>query len=637
MHQEKRDAGEDETDDYTGNRFADTQGEGGIAIFYSLKNRLIAFFVVLLVLSFGTMSLLLFNQSRSIIRSYIESSALEKMDEYGSFINMALQQSYDLSSLVYNSDITQRWDAQLSNPASTEGQKMLSNITMSKFLTQTTNNYSIVSSVTIYRQEGMRIGADNQVVTDASFKQETWYRNFIEHSNHWVPAHTDQVEIKGAKPYEVVSLLLPIGIFEPSLAKNVMKVNIKADFLLEPLNRIHLGESGTIFLLNQQGNPILSQQEYSTYPEAAAEVRRVRAGKAAQGVVYLKDQKGASHILVYKKLAITNWLLVGFVSEQDLYAKLFKLRNSIIVFASLMLIAAFVLAYWISYGITKPLSRLVSAMRHVQKGDFAQAERLTPPERRIRNEVDYATDTFRSMVKQLRYLIRTEFEQKLLRQQAEYKALLMQINPHFLFNTLELMSSLAIQQRTKETVTVIESLGKMLRFSLRISEDLIPLREELKYVRYYMSILDIRFGPGLDLRIEEAGELDDLEIVKFLLQPLIENAVKYSFIHQANARVRITVRQDKERLYLAVADNGIGMAPELLRELNDQAMRQQLEQLLQSKTHQIGLRNVLARCWLYYGDLFSFRIDSSEQQGTSIELSLPIQRRNEDVSRIDRG
>lgn len=79
-------------------------------------------------------------------------------------------------------------------------------------------------------------------------------------------------------------------------------------------------------------------------------------------------------------------------------------------------------------------------------------------------------------------------------------------------------------------------------------------------MRYYMSILDIRFGPGLDLRIEEQGELDDLEIVKFLLQPLIENAVKYSFIHQANARVRITVRQDKERLYLAVADNGIGMA-----------------------------------------------------------------------------
>lgn len=435
----------------------------------------------------------------------------------------------------------------------------------------------------------------------------------------------------------MVSLLLPVGIFEPSLAKNVLKVNIKADFLLEPLNRIHLGESGTIFLLNEQGHPILSQREYSTYPEAAKEVDRVRGGRTLQGVVYLEDQRGASHILVYKKLPITNWLLVGFVSEKDLYANLFKLRNSIIVFASLMLVAAFVLAYWISYGITKPLSALVSAMRHVQKGDFAQAERMTPPERRIRSEVDYATDTFRNMVKQLRHLIRTEFEQKLLRQQAEYKALLMQINPHFLFNTLELMSSLAIQQRTKETVTVIESLGKMLRFSLRISEDLIPLREELRYVRHYMSILEIRFGPGLALRLEEEGMLDDLETVKFLLQPLIENAVKYSFIQQSHAKVHVKVRQEQDRLYLSVADNGVGIDPGLLRQLHDQPMREQLEQLLQSKSHQIGLRNVLARCWLYYGGLFSFRITSNEEErGTRIELILPVQRRNEDVPRIDR-
>ncbi|WP_340023017.1 sensor histidine kinase [Paenibacillus sp. FSL K6-1096] len=608
-----------------------------MAIFYSLKNRLIAFFVVLLVLSFGTMSLLLFNQSRSIIRSYIESSALEKMDEYGSFIHMALQQSYDLSSLVYNSDITQKWDAMLTNSASTEGQRMLANINMSKFLTQTTNNYSIVSSVSIYRKEGLQVGAENQVAADTSFLLEAWYRNFIGHSIHWVPAHTDEAEINGAKPYEVVSLLLPIGIFEPSLAKNVMKVNIKADYLLEPLNRIHLGESGTIFLLNEQGSPILSQQEYNTHPEAAKEVERVRAGREAQGVVYLKDQQGGSRILVYKKLAITNWLLVGFVSEQDLYANLFKLRNSIIVFASLMLAAAFALAYWISSGITKPLSRLVSAMRHVQKGDFAQAERLTLPERRIQNEVDYATVTFRNMVKQLSHLIRTEFEQKLLRQQAEYKALLMQINPHFLFNTLELMSSLAIQQRTKETVTVIESLGKMLRFSLRISEDLIPLREELKVVRYYMSILEVRFGAGLDLRLDAEEAPDDPEVVKFLLQPLIENAVKYSFIHQAKAKVRITVRADKDRLMLSVADNGIGMDPVLLRELKDQAMRQQPEQLLQSMTHQIGLRNVLARCRLYYGERFTLNIDSDKETGTCITLGLPLQRRNDHVPRIDRG
>lgn len=105
----------------------------------------------------------------------------------------------------------------------------------------------------------------------------------------------------------------------------------------------------------------------------------------------------------------------------------------------------------------------------------------------------------------------------------------------------------------------------MLRFSLRISEDLIRCARSLKVVRYYMSILEVRFGAGLDLRLDEEEAPYDLEIVKFLLQPLIENAVKYSFIHQAKAKVRITVRADKDQLVLSVADNGIGMDPEALR------------------------------------------------------------------------
>ncbi|UUZ83583.1 hypothetical protein LJK88_07010 [Paenibacillus sp. P26] len=179
-----------------------------IRLLYSLKNRLIAFFVVLLVLSFGTMSYFLFHESRSIIRSYIESSALEKMDEYGSFVNMALTQIYDLSSLVFNSPVTKSWDTALSDPALPDGEKMLADLRLSEFLTQTTNNYSGVSSVTIYRREGMWVGGENQVVMDRSFQQESWYRDFMSRGVQWVSAHSDPAEARRSKPYQVVSLLL---------------------------------------------------------------------------------------------------------------------------------------------------------------------------------------------------------------------------------------------------------------------------------------------------------------------------------------------------------------------------------------------------------------------------------------------
>ncbi|GAB2695419.1 sensor histidine kinase [Paenibacillus thermoaerophilus] len=607
-------------------------------MFYSLKNRLIAFFVLLLVLSFGTMSYLIFQESRLIIRSYIETSALEKMDEYGSFVHMAALQMYDLSSLVFNSEVTSNWDHTLSDPAAGEGEKMLANISLSKFLTHAANSYSGVSSVSLYRRDGLVVSDNNQIMTNRSHLDTKWYRDFVEKSNHWVSSHTDEVELNRSRPYPFISLLLPIGSFEPSAAKTVMKVNVSAEFFLEPLNRIHLGERGTIFLLDHEGHPMLSQEQYAPHEEAARKVEEIRNGNTRQGVVYLRNPAGSTDILVYKKLKQNGWMLVGFVTEADLYANLYRLRTTIVLFSSFLLIAAIVVATWLSYGITKPLSRLASAMRSVQKGEFDLAENRIPPERSVRNEVGFVTSSFRNMVRQLKQHIQTEFELKLLRQQAEYKALLMQINPHFLFNTLELLSSLSVQRKTAESLKIIEALGKMLRFSLNAAEDLVSLRQEIDYLRYYLTILEIRFGDRLRLSLRVDGEPGNREIVKFILQPLVENAVKYSFAEQAVAEVDIRISVEPERVRLLVADNGPGMPPGLAERLYAETAHSRLHDVLNRGSGTIGLRNVLARCRLYYGQGFEYAIRSADSgPGTTIELILPIGEGASDVSSADRG
>ncbi|MFC3801819.1 sensor histidine kinase [Cohnella sp. GCM10012308] len=607
-------------------------------MFYSLRNRLIAFFVLLFVLSFGALSVLIFNESRSIIRSYIESSALEKMDEYGSYVDMVQTQIYDLASLVFNSDLTDEWDEAASDPNLPEGEKMLAHLQMSKYLSQTNNSYSSVSSVAIYRQEGMWVSMGNQVVRDKAFLDQEWYRSFKTANERWLPAHTDDVElqIRGSS-LPVVSMLMPLGVFEPSQARNVLKVNVSADYFLEPLNRIHLGENGTIYLLDRGGSPMLSQSEYGSHGEAQSQVEAAREGWRKQGVLYFKNEQGQPQILVYKKLALTDWMLVGFVSEKDLYAQLLKLRNSILFLFALLLAVSLFLAFWLSHGVTKPLSRLVSAMRHVQRGDFDSAESRLPPARRVRSEVGFATATFRNMIVRLRQHIQSEFELKLLRQQAEYKALLMQINPHFLFNTLELLSSLAMQKRTDDTVKVIVSLGKMLRFSLRLSDDLVGLKEEMKYVRDYASILQVRFGDKLRLQVVEEGDLSSLTVVKFILQPLIENAVKYGFRQHPEAIVEVRVFRSDGRLHLCVADNGPGMPEQLRLQLIEGTASSRLDEILSSRERQIGLGNVLARCRLYYGSLFEVRINAADGTGTRIELIIPLQEASSDVPSIDRG
>jgi len=593
-------------------------------MFYSLKSRLIAVFILLFVLTFGALSIVLFNEARTIIRSYIESSALEKMEEYGSYVSMVQTQVYDLASIVFNSDATRTWDRRVTDPSVSEADKMFAHLEMSDFLTRTTNSYSSVSNVAIYRQEGVWISAEQKIVEATEYMREPWYRDFFAESRHWVAAHTDEAELLRNNPHPVVSMLMPVGTFEPTLAKSVMKVNVSADYFRQPLSRIHLGESGTIFLLDEDGQSLLGQATYGDYPGTAEAVSEIRSSSTRSGVLY-RDNGRSNDIIVFKKLPRTNWTLVGFVTEKDLYAPLFRLQRSIIIIASVLLVVAVLLAVWLSYGVTKPLSRLVLAMRQVQRGDFDSAEqRLPEPRQTMASELGFATTTFWTMVGQLRQHIKTEFELKLLRQQAEYKALLMQINPHFLFNTLELMSSLAMQRRTDDTVEVIESLGKMMRFSLKFSDDLVTLEEELRYVRDYVTILRVRFGDRLDIRMMQEGELSGVTVIKFILQPLIENAVKYSFRTQELARVRIDVARHGDRLHLAVSDNGPGIPAEVGERLRQQLTSVQLETMLDNRTAQIGLGNVLSRCRLYYGERFEMSWTSGESGGARIELILPV-------------
>lgn len=604
-------------------------------MFFSLKSRLIAFIVVLFVLSFGTLSYLLFSESRTVIRSYIESSALEKMEEYGSYVDMVQMQIYDVASLVFNSDMAKNWDNAMRDPNLPEGEKMLANLAMSRFLTQATNSYTSISDVSIYRRSGLRIGSENQVANDPSFLQESWYNNFLTSGERWLPAHTDQHERVRDHGNPVVSLLMPIGTFHHAAAQNVMKVNVSEAYFLEPLSRIHLAKNSTIFLLNEQGSPILSQQAHELGTGALAEIDRIRNGPIKSGVVYLTNHEGQRDILVYKKLGRTGWMLAGLAPEKELYSSLHKLQSTIMVVTVVLILASLFAAAWLSYGVTKPLTRLALAMRQVQRGAFDQAESLLPPDKNVKSEVSYVISTFRYMVSRLRQHIQNEFELKLLRQQAEYKALLMQINPHFMFNTLELVSSLAMQRRTDDTVRVIEDLGKMMRFSMNTSDDRVPLAEELAYVRRYISILQTRFGHKLDISITEEGKLDSLVMIKFILQPLIENAVKYSFQHQTTAQVDIRISRVDSRLHLEIADNGPGMPSEIIRKLQDPMSASQLEPILRSESWHIGLGNVIARCRLHYGALFAVHIRNGDRDGTCIELILPVQEEYH-VQRIDR-
>jgi two-component system, sensor histidine kinase YesM len=279
-------------------------------------------------------------------------------------------------------------------------------------------------------------------------------------------------------------------------------------------------------------------------------------------------------------------------------------------------------SYLFSSTIVKPLGKLTGAMKLVEKGEFKKAKQLIPSIKTANDEIGYVVDVFGQTTNRLDTLIETEYEANIRRRDAEYKALLLQINPHFFNNTLEAIGGLAAQGKNKEVIDVTIHLGRIMGYSLNTESDMVTLGEEMTYIRRFMEILKLRYEKALSISIEEDPEASTLPIIKFVIQPLVENSVKYSFIEKTEAVLRISTKKVDDWVEIVIEDNGIGIPQSIVEELERDMGRHESSQVLESKGRSIGLKNVLGRLKLYYGEHFTYDITSRENLGTTIVLRI---------------
>lgn len=590
----------------------------------SLKFKLLVTFIFLIVASFSVMAFILFNSSKTIISSYIEESALEKMQEYATYVELLQNQVYDSASLVYNSDVLYNWDRVHLDENSTGGAKMLANIELSEYLTQVTNSYTPLANMTVYRLPNLWISGENYMNRNDSFTDEPWYVDITTQERYWIPSSYDRVELVKGNTNLMVSMTMPLDTYNPAGADSFLKVSVTESYFLEPLERLHLGETGEIYLIDRNGQMLLSGQKETIEAHQYAYLDELKSVKASEGRLFRTNEDGETEMIVYKRLAKTKWMLVGIVSEKDLYSELYKLRKTVFVIVSILLLVSIIVTLVFSHGILKPLNSLVAAMRHMKRGDFNQAENRMAHETSSTTEIAFVIDVFKNMISQLRQYISKEYQLTLLKQKAEYKALIMQINPHFLFNTLEMISSLALQNRGKETSNMILSLGHMMRYSLKISDEFVYVREELRYINHYLDIIRVRYQNRSTIELNIEDGIADLRIIKFIMQPIIENAVQYSSQHRDQIMVTIDLARSEHHLHISISDNGPGFTPDQKYQLTHQIMKQMQTQQYEDKERQIGLHNVLLRCYAVYGEAFYYEIGTSRFGGAEVSLYVPI-------------
>ncbi|WP_110937223.1 sensor histidine kinase [Salipaludibacillus neizhouensis] len=543
------------------------------------------------------------------------------MDQYSLYINSITTQAQDLGKQVLVNQATQDWLKFEQGDVDTSSKEgLLKKNDLRNLLTSMMVNNSNDMSISVFLYDGTGTWGDNPVLQDVD-----WFKEFTQNEQRYIKSHID--------PYQkfngnINSYILPLFDLYTFEASGVIKVNFPTYLLETALNKITIGQRGSAYLIDENGNGVL--QGDINIPEKVLNqstdaIANSNNEEGLKEVAY----NGEIYYIFYQKLPMADWTLISEVTESDLFSKINDLQRNLLLISGIAFLLTIVASYMLSSNIVSPLGKLTKAMRYIERGKFIEAKHFMPTIKSDNNEIGYVIKVFDHTIDKLKYVIETQFQANILRKDAEYKALLLQINPHFLNNTLEIIGGLAAQGKNKEVMDVTSYLGKMMRYSLNTKSDIVELGEELNYIRNFSDILKIRYEETITINIEEDPKTKSIPIIKFILQPLLENAVKYSFIEKKYAEIHIKTEIVNNQLAIFIKDNGIGMSKEVILDLLNEERNNETNNVLDSKGKSIGLRNVIGRLKLYYSSNFSYHIESEKNKGTKIYFYINLEGRGE--------
>ncbi|KQY84340.1 histidine kinase [Paenibacillus sp. Root52] len=326
----------------------------------------------------------------------------------------------------------------------------------------------------------------------------------------------------------------------------------------------------------------------------------------------------------------TDWVYLYMTPFDQMFKQVQFVKQLVTVIFIVIFLAALIFGFRFSRSITQPIAHLIKKMRNIEKGDLDKLEEaaLGDIPSSPQNEVGLLHRTFKMMLQRIRELIDENYAKQLVIRETELKALQAQINPHFLYNTLESINWLAKVQKQRQISEMVEALGFLLRSSVNMSEKWITLERELDIVRSYVTIQRTRFEERLDFDMEIAPEVGTARIPKLTLQPLVENAIHYALEPSIDpCRIRIRARADGDKVIIEVEDDGPGMTAEFLQQLQ--------EGQIQTRGQGIGLSNIQERIRLTFGDEGTMVMSSSPGSGTVVSISIPWIREDDDDVQSD--
>jgi len=482
------------------------------------------------------------------------------------------------------------------------------------------NNRDALVSIALFSEEGELIASTPLVGLKNSVnpEKESWFTTAMERIEnlHFSTPHVQNLFEDPDYQYRwVVSLSRQVELTRAgSIESGVLLVDMSFGGIEQICKDVDLSSTGYLYLIDGDGEIIYHPRQQLIYAGLLEENNRTAAGYTDGS--HQETFGGARREVTVKTVGYTGWKLVGVVPSENLWDNYGQL---VLFFLFVVLFSVFLLVFVnlrLSEWITAPVKKLDRAVKELEAGGTEADFDVGGP-----GEVEHLSHSIRSMVSTMRHLMDDIIQQEEQKRRSELEVLQSQINPHFLYNTLDSVIWLTENGRTDDAVVMLTSLARFFRISLSRGSSIIPIRDELEHARHYLTIQKMRYKNKFSATITAEDGVESLYTIKLIVQPILENAIYHGMAYaDGDGEISVRAFRDGEDVLIEVSDNGPGMPEEVVANLlnpNGPAAA------AGAKGSGIGFRNVHQRIRLTFGADYGLTILSEPDDGTTVRIRLP--------------
>ena len=473
-------------------------------------------------------------------------------------------------------------------------------------------------SVSCYTKDGQRVasvpfvtGKDSDVIAS-----QNWFVEALEEPENFhfsTPHVQNQFDNSTYRYYWVVSLSRAVELtMNGRTTQGVLVIDMNyssMEHLFEKLNKEMTSEY--VYLCDTNGEIIYHPKQNLLYAGLAKENNREAAGYS-DGTTTETFQNENRHVNV-KTVGYTGWKIVAVRPDSEIGFGFYQTKYFAIIIVCIVVLAMIIVNILISKNVTRPLERLNKSVKVLDNGILDENIYVGGS-----TEVEYLGKTLRDAAVKMRALLDDFMEEEKAKRRTELDALQSQINPHFLYNTLDSIVWMIEAENNKDAVFMIKELASLFRISLSRGKTIIRVEDEFRHAQNYMNIQKVRHKNKFEVTFDMAEDIADAAIVKLVIQPILENAIEYGVSSMDDeGEIKVVGYRKDDEVFIEIKDNGIGMPEDVSARLLTEENR------AKTRGSGVGLINVHKRLQLRFGEEYGLRIISEPDQGTTVIIHLP--------------